>query len=54
MGYWLGQWVDGRFGTDPWGKVLLALLGFGASIKQVVRIIQNWTKETEDDGSRRD
>jgi F0F1-type ATP synthase assembly protein I len=49
VGYWMGQWVDGRFGVDPWGKTGLSLLGFIASIKQVVTIIKRWAKEAEKD-----
>lgn len=47
VGYWIGQWIDGRFGIDPWGKVVVSLLGFVASLKQVVTIIQRSSKETE-------
>jgi len=49
VGYAIGAWVDAFFGTDPWGKVLTALLGFAASLKQVVAIIQRWIKESEKD-----
>ena len=53
VGYWLGQFVDQRFQSDPWGKVCFALLGFAASIKQVTSIIRQWIKETnEDEGSK--
>lgn len=45
VGYWIGSWVDGRFGTDPWGKVIVSLLGFVASLKQVVTIIQRSDQE---------
>ena len=47
VGYWLGQWIDRGFGTDPWGKVMGSILGFGASLKQVVTIIRDWIKEAE-------
>jgi F0F1-type ATP synthase assembly protein I len=49
VGYWIGVWLDSRFGIDPWGKVIVSLLGFVASLKQVVSIIQRWIKETEKD-----
>lgn len=44
-GYGIGYWLDGRFGTDPWGKVLLSLLGLAAGFKQVVEIIRRSSKE---------
>ena len=49
VGYWIGQWIDVRFGVDPWGKVVISFLGFVASLKQVITIIQRWIKETERD-----
>ena len=49
VGYWIGQWGDSHFGTDPWGKVVVSLLGFGASLKQVITIIRRWIKEEEKD-----
>ena len=49
VGYGIGAWIDASFGTDPWGKILTALLGFAASLKQVVAIIQRWIKESEKD-----
>ena len=49
VGYWIGQWVDRRFGTAPWGTVVVSLLGFAASFKQVISIIRQWIKETEKD-----
>ena len=47
VGYWIGLWVDQLLGTDPWGKVVLSILGFVASIKQVTAIIRRWIKEEE-------
>ena len=47
VGFWIGQWVDKSLGTDPWGKIVLALLGFGASLKQVIGVIRRWIKEEE-------
>ena len=49
VGYAIGYWIDARFGTDPWGKVVVALLGFVASLKQVVAVIRRWIQETEKD-----
>ena len=49
VGYWIDQWGDSRFGTDPWGKTIVALLGFVASLKQVITVIQRWIKETKEE-----
>ena len=48
VGYWIGGWGDQHFGTDPWGKVMVSLLGFGASLKQVITIIRRLIKEEEE------
>ena len=47
VGFWIGQGLDRKFGTEPWGTVVVALLGFAASLKQVVFIIRRWIKEEE-------
>ncbi len=49
VGYWIGEWVDRSFGSDPWGKIVLSILGFVASIKQVTTVIRRWIKEEEKD-----
>ena len=49
VGYWIGQWVDRRFGMEPWGTVILALSGLAAGIKQVVEIIRRLNEETKKD-----
>ena len=51
VGYGIGHWLDGHFGTDPWGTVGVSLLGFVASLKQVITIIRQSTKEEEGNGS---
>ena len=48
VGYWIGGWADHHFGTDPWGKIIVLLLGFGASLKQVITIIRRLIKEEEE------
>lgn len=56
VGFWMGSWIDQKFSWDPWGKTVLALLGFGAGVKQSIQIIKNWIKESEnetDDDVRR-
>lgn len=47
VGYVIGAWMDRSFGTEPWGMVVLVLLGFAASLRQVITIIQRWIKEEE-------
>src|SRR3989338_10178870 len=46
VGFLIGYWLDQKFGSDPWGKTILSLLGFVASIRQVVELIKDATKDT--------
>ncbi len=38
IGTGAGLWVDGRFGTSPWGLLIGFGLGFAAAVLNVVRI----------------
>jgi F0F1-type ATP synthase assembly protein I len=38
VGYLLGHWLDGRFGTGPWLTVVFSLAGVGAAVKAVLRV----------------
>ena len=44
IGFLIGYWLDRKFGFDPWGKTILSLLGFIASIQQVIEFIKKATK----------
>ncbi len=39
LGTWLGTWLDGRFGSGPWGTVGLMLLAVFAAMYQVIRSV---------------
>lgn len=47
LGFLIGYWVDERFQTDPWGKTILSLLGFVASVRQVIQLIKTATKNSD-------
>lgn len=49
VGFWIGQWLDRQFHVDPWGKTIFPLLGFAASLRQIITIIQRWIKETQEE-----
>lgn len=40
IGFWMGDWIDQRYATDPYGKAVLIFLGFAGSIREIVRIVQ--------------
>jgi ATP synthase protein I len=37
LGWWFGQWLDGKLGTAPWLMILFLLLGVAAAFKAVIR-----------------
>ncbi|MBI1977931.1 MAG: AtpZ/AtpI family protein [Candidatus Omnitrophica bacterium] len=51
LGFAIGWWVDEKWGFDPWGKTILSLLGFVASVKQVIDLIKKATKDVSSDVS---
>ena len=40
VGVLAGMWLDKRFGTAPWLVLLFLFLGFGASVRLIVRTIR--------------
>ncbi len=40
IGYYMGAWVDRRFGTAPWATGILIALGFAAAVKEVLAMIR--------------
>lgn len=47
IGYLIGNWMDLKWHLDPWGKTILSLLGFVASVKQVIEFIKRSTSNDE-------
>ncbi len=37
IGYWVGSWMDSRFGTQPWLTLGWVLIGIGAAFKALWR-----------------
>lgn len=44
---WLGMLVDRRWGTAPWGLVVLGLLGAALSLYKFVRDVSRFNAEDE-------
>ena len=36
IGYWVGSWLDGKFGTEPYLMMLMLLFGIAAGFKGVI------------------
>ena len=47
VGFFFGSWIDKTFNASPWGKIILSTLGVIAGFKQTVNLIQEVTKENE-------
>ena len=46
--FFVGRWLDGKFGTDPWLMLLGALIGAGGGLYNFIRIaIRSSTTESE-------
>ncbi len=44
VGYFIGGWIDGWAGTDPWFKIILIVLGFVAAGKEIYNIVRRVNK----------
>jgi ATP synthase protein I len=49
LGFMGGPWLDHRFHTAPWFKVLGYIVGIGAPINAFVRIIRDYNKSLKND-----
>ena len=47
VGYFTGGWVDRQFQFYPWCTVLLSVLGFVASGREVMRLLSQILKENK-------
>jgi len=46
IGYFVGHWLDSRFGTEPYLMWVLILFGFIAAGKEIYRIIKQVSRES--------
>lgn len=45
IGYAIGNWLDGKFGTGPWLMLVFTLLGIIAGFVQIFRLANQLSKE---------
>ena len=38
VGYFMGDWLDGRFDTGPWFTMVFVLLGIAAGFRNIFRL----------------
>jgi ATP synthase protein I len=48
VGYFIGDWLDNKFGTDPVLLIIFLVLGFAASVKETAKIIKEASREPEE------
>lgn len=48
LGYFAGDWLDKKFGTEPWLMLLMLVLGFVAAGREVWTLIQRASRDTSD------
>jgi len=44
VGWWIGQWCDRQFNTEPIGLVLGLCLGLAASASQTKRLLESFSR----------
>jgi ATP synthase protein I len=50
IGWGVGYWLDGRFGTEPWLMLLFLLLGVAAGFKGLIDAARKMKKLENKDG----
>ena len=51
-GYFIGRYLDAKFGTAPWLLILTLLLCMTAGFLEVYKIVKKVTKETTKDDKK--
>ena len=49
VGFWTGGWIDRKAHSYPWFTILLVLLGFIASGREVFRLLKQISKDDQSD-----
>ena len=44
VGYFIGSWLDGIFGTEPYLMLTLTVLGIAGGFIELFRVVAKWTK----------
>jgi ATP synthase protein I len=45
VGYFLGHWIDRRFGTEPWFTMILLAVGLVAGIRETILILRKANRD---------
>ena len=47
VGFFIGRWLDSKFGTDPYLLILFLIFGFIATGKEVYKLIKRAEEDTD-------
>lgn len=53
VGFWIGDWIDGRAGTGPWLGIVGLVVGFAAAGRETYRIYRRVEADEEEQKRRR-
>lgn len=48
IGFFIGDYLDRRFGTSPWAMLVFLVLGGVASVRQTIRLLARASEEKSD------
>ena len=48
VGYFIGHWLDGKLGTDPYLMIVMILLGLAASGRESYKLLKQASDDRED------
>jgi F0F1-type ATP synthase assembly protein I len=48
IGFFIGRWLDNKFGTDPILLIIFLTLGFVAAVREIIKIIKEAERDNED------
>lgn len=49
IGFFIGRWLDSKLGTEPFLMILFLVMGFGAAVKETIKIIKEANRDSEDE-----
>ena len=48
VGFFIGDWADGKFGTEPFLTILGLILGFASAGKEILRVIKRVSRSKDE------
>ena len=49
VGYFIGDWLDGRFGTHPWLSICFLFLGIAAGFRSLLQAARRAMRDVAED-----